>query len=165
MKKSNETQLQEQGYFLKEISLPPTVREAVIRRDWNQLDALIQTQIVPGGIIFNSLREYESFERMESIIAIRSSLEYPDEDGIWHDDGSRVLAFSLSLTVDQSTLSGGILEVKKIASETSPALIPTPAFGTMIVFATGVKGFEHRITRVLQGERIIIAGWCYASEK
>ena len=112
-------------------------------------------------MIFDELRKYAEFSEIEFIISIRSSLEYPDEDGIWHDDGSRLLAFSLSLTLDHEGVEGGRLEIRKRGSETSPSeVITTPPFGTMIVFSTGQSGFEHKINRVTSGERIIIAGWC-----
>jgi hypothetical protein len=116
-------------------------------------------------LIFEELRRYERFSEIEFIISIRPSIRSPlqeiDEDGIWHDDGSRVLAFSLSLTLDHAGLEGGRLEIRKrSASPGESAFIATPPFGTMIIFATGHLGFEHKINRVVRGERIIIAGWC-----
>lgn len=153
--------LAQQGYFLSPVVLPSQVREHVLMRDWVSLDREIRRQTQLGGAIFDELRRYASFSEIEFIISIRSSLEYPDEDGIWHDDGSRVLAFSLSLTQDPSSLEGGRLEIRKRFDEQAPvSRIETPPFGTMVVFATGHQGFEHKIGLVSQGERIIIAGWC-----
>jgi hypothetical protein len=106
------------------------------------------------------LREYARFSEIEFIISIRSSLESPDEDGIWHDDGSRVLAFSLSLTIEHQEIGGGKLEIRRRGSPDACGAIPTPPYGTLIVFATGQSGYEHKIGRVERGERIIIAGWC-----
>jgi hypothetical protein len=112
-------------------------------------------------VIFDELLRYEKFSQIEFIISIRSSLIEPDDDGIWHDDGSRVLAFSLSLTLEPVVIEGGCLEIRRReGSNQESVVIPTPLFGTMIVFATGHRGFEHKINRVIQGERIIIAGWC-----
>ena len=155
----NKTLLTEHGYFLKDIKLPPLIGQAVQSRDWEELDRAIRVETLPGGSIFEELRKHEEFSEIEFILSIRSSLEFPDEDGIWHDDGSRVLAFSLSLTLDPATIEGGILEIRK-RGDPKTSTIPTPLFGTMIVFATGQKNFEHKINRVIRGERIIAAGWC-----
>ena len=153
--------LQADGYFLKPIGLPEKVRRHVAERNWKALDEAIQQETRPGGVIFEELLTYTHFKEIEFIISIRSSLEFPDDDGIWHDDGSRVLAFSLSLTLDHLGVEGGRLEVQK-RGQLAPVskIIPTPPFGTMIIFATGQMGFEHKINKVTRGERIIIAGWC-----
>ncbi len=154
------------GYFLDPLELRPSIREAVVARDWNYLDRLIRIETLPGGAIFDRLSNYHRFSEIEFIISIRSSELEPDEDGIWHDDGSRVLAFSLSLTLNPEAVVGGRLEIRRrdgttgVAGRAPSGPIPTPAYGTMIVFATGVWGFEHKINRVSEGERVIIAGWC-----
>jgi hypothetical protein len=153
--------IRSQGYFLTPIELPASVDQAVLERNWTKLDRLIHRETVKGGVIFDELLKYAQFSEIEFIISIRSSIREPDEDGIWHDDGSRILAFSLSLTLEPTTIEGGKLEIRKrIDPDRSVQFIPTPSFGTLIVFATGHHGFEHKINRVTQGERIIIAGWC-----
>lgn len=153
--------LSEIGFLLTSIELPAQVAAAVTARNWPELDALIHAECRPGGGIYSRLCEYGEFSEIEYLIAIRSSDQEPDEDGIWHDDGSRTLAFSLSLNFDPETIEGGKLEIKKrTESESSAKAIPTPPYGTAIVFATGRDGFEHRIRKVSRGERIIIAGWC-----
>ena len=149
------------GYRLTQINLPAGIGQKVASRDWVGLDGLMREQTLPGGAIFEELRKVTDFSEIEFIISIRSSLQEPDEDGIWHDDGTRVLAFSLSLTVDPSSIEGGKLEIRERFVEGAPSsVIETPPFGTLIVFATGHQGFEHKINRVIRGERIIIAGWC-----
>lgn len=155
--------LASQGCFAAQVALPATIQQRVGQRDWPALDAEIRTETLPGGSIFEALQSYglANFSQIEFIISIRSSLEYPDEDGIWHDDGTRVLAFSLSLTLEPALVEGGRLEIRRRFTESATtAVFATPCFGEMIVFATGHQGFEHRITRVTAGERIIIAGWC-----
>lgn len=149
------------GHFVTRVDLPAAIRAQVTARDWEGLDRLIRQETLPGGALFDELLKYARFSEIEFIISIRSSLEYPDEDGIWHDDGSRLLAFSLSLTLDHLAIEGGRLEIRKRFGD-SPAteVLPTQPYGTLIVFATGVQGFEHKINRVIQGERIVIAGWC-----
>jgi hypothetical protein len=150
-----------EGFLLTPVALPAPIREKVLARDWNALDRLMRAETLPGGSVFEEMRKYADFTEIEFIISIRSSLAEPDEDGIWHDDGTRVLAFSLSLTLDPSELEGGRLALRKRFDESAePRWIETPPFGTMIVFATGHGGFEHRIHRVSRGERIMIAGWC-----
>jgi hypothetical protein len=152
--------LSQNGFFLSQIQLPTRVRELVLARDWPALDTAIKTETIRGGAIFEELKRHGSFSEIEFIISIRSSLREPDEDGIWHDDGSRVLAFSLSLTLDHQGIGGGVLEVRKRDGSSPARQIPTPPYGTIIVFATGHQGFEHKINRVSASERIIIAGWC-----
>lgn len=154
-------QIAENGFYLTHVELPSAIRESVLNRDWEKLNAEIFRQTAKGGVIFDELLHYAKFSDIEFIISIRSSNVEPDEDGIWHDDGSRVLAFSLSLTLRPDAIEGGRLEIRKRSTEPqSSKEIPTPTFGTLIVFATGWQGFEHKINRVVQGERIVIAGWC-----
>jgi len=94
-----------------------------------------------------------------SIISIRSSEEYPDEDGIWHDDGSRVLAFSLSLTRHPGKPRSGKLRSEGVRLLRLRHPFPLHRLAPMIIFGTGQSGFEHRICRVARGERVIVAGW------
>jgi hypothetical protein len=149
-----------QGYLITSLSLPDVIREKVIQQNWGELDQTIALETMPGGVIFNELQKYAEFSKIEFIISIRSSREFPDEDGIWHDDGSRVLAFSLSLTLNHHEIGGGRLEIRKFGHPSHSEILPTPPYGSVIIFATGHQGFEHKINRVVQGERIIIAGWC-----
>jgi hypothetical protein len=151
----------EQGYELQFLKLPEHIRNCVEMRNWNALDQAISIETKPSGLVFEALQKYCSFQKIEFIISIRTSKIEPDEDGIWHDDGSRKLAFSLSLTPNPEQLEGGVLEIRRRIHPPLPSVnIPTPLLGTLIVFATGQQGFEHKINRVTQGERIIIAGWC-----
>lgn len=150
-----------QGYALVPVRLPDAIKELVQKRHWEELDQRIRLQTLPGGVIFDELLKYGDFEQIEFIISIRSSNAEPDEDGIWHDDGSRLLAFSLSLTLDAGLIEGGKLEFRRRGVPDSPvAALPTQPYGTLVVFATGHFGFEHRICHVARGERIVIAGWC-----
>lgn len=146
-------------YILVPVDLPSEIMNAVEDRNWAALDTAIKILVSPSGLIFNELKKHAVFTDIEFIISIRSSLEQSDEDGIWHDDGSRVLAFSLSLTPNSKNIDGGILEIKK-KSDLESTKLETPPFGTMIIFRTGHDGFEHKINAVKAGERVIIAGWC-----
>jgi hypothetical protein len=145
------------GYFITKLELPQSIFDIVKERNWQELDRqfLIQTQ--PTGSLFQELRNYLNFQSIEYIISLREAQDQHQVDGIWHDDGSRLLAFSLSLTIDP--VEGGILEFRQ-KNKNTPKLIETPKYGDMIVFLTGVHGYEHKINQVTKGSRLVIAGWC-----
>lgn len=130
---------------------------ALDSEDWKKLDSLFIEACKPNGILWNFLQHYLDFHHLEHIIAIRSAPE--DEEGIWHDDGSRILGFSLSLTKNAETVVGGLLELKKKDEKIGLSLKTRP-LGTILIFLTGVYGYEHRVTAVTKGRRIVIAGWC-----
>jgi hypothetical protein len=152
-----------QGFKVTPFPVPAHIQPLVESENWNALDAEFQALTGPEGEIFHFLKTYHDFDAIEFIISIRDSQNEWEEDGIWHDDGSRVFAFSLSLTLDPRTLVGGKLGVRK-KGETTFVEVPTPKFGEGILFLTGVHGFEHKIHQVFEGRRIIIAGWCSVSE-
>ena len=122
------------------------------------IDELFKKITQPDGSLFNYLKKFHDFESIEFIISLRSSNNPDEEDGIWHDDGSRLMAFSLSLT-NSPPKRGGHLSFRKKESSIEDQ-IPTPDYGNIIIFLTGTYGFEHKTNAVLDGERLIIAGWC-----
>ena len=70
--------------------------------------------------------------------------------GMTTDPGSWL--FSLSLTLDPNAIVGGRLEIRRRSADPQVSeVLSTPTFGTMIVFATGHQGFEHKINRVASG--------------
>ena len=146
------------GFHLSHFPVPEEVREAVIKEDWQKVDDQFRILTAPEGALFKFLQAYHEFSSIEFIISIRNSTQEWEEDGIWHDDGSRLFAFSLSLTIDEN-LQGGRLAVRRKGDD-AYLEIPTPSFGGIIMFLTGVYGFEHKIHRVTSGQRVIIAGWC-----
>lgn len=152
-------ELFQNGFHLTYFPLGDEIRTIVEREDWEKLDQEFQELTKKDGRLFKFLRQYHDFNDIEFIISIRDSLNEWEEDGIWHDDGSRVFAFSLSLTLDADKLSGGRLAVREKGSE-KYLEIPTPSFGGIILFLTGTYGYEHKIHQVIFGKRIIIAGWC-----
>lgn len=147
------------GHFAVSQVLDGTAREFVHQEDWDGLDAYFHNLTSSDGELFKLLSTFCKFEAIEFIISIRDAKNEWEEDGIWHDDGSRKMAFSLSLTDEAHKIKGGVLEIKKKNSETS-LKIPPFSYGEMIVFATGIDSFEHKINGVSFGRRIIIAGWC-----
>lgn len=133
------------------------VKNEVMSQNWTQLDQRVQRWNKKDGILFQFLSQYANFSSMEHIIAIRQAPD--DEDGIWHDDGSRVLAYSLSFNLNPKEIVGGELLFRKKECAQEEKIFPLP-FGQMIVFLTGTSGYEHKVCAVTQGERIISAGWC-----
>lgn len=152
-------ELFQHGFHLSYFPLGEEIREFVEKEEWNKLDAAFKDLTAKNGRLFNYLQQYHDFNQIEFIISVRDSLNEWEEDGIWHDDGSRVFAFSLSLTMDADKISGGRLAVREKGSE-KYLEIPTPSFGNIILFLTGIYGYEHKIHQVIFGKRIIIAGWC-----
>ncbi len=147
------------GYHLSYFSLPSEVEDYVRSEDYEKLDECIQKLCKADGQLFKYLLTFHDFTSIEFIISIRESKNNWEEDGIWHDDGSRVFAFSLSLSLEADKIKGGRLGIR-IKGEETFSQIPTPSYGGIIMFLTGIYGFEHRIHQVLEGKRIIIAGWC-----
>lgn len=146
-----------QGYHLSYFTLSDEIKELVAKEKWPELDAEFKKLTAKDGRLYQFLNEFHDFNEIEFIISIRDAQNEWEEDGIWHDDGSRVFAFSLSLTLDAP--EGGRLGIRP-RNEENFRQIPTPSFGGIILFLTGIYGFEHRIHQVTKGRRIIIAGWC-----
>jgi hypothetical protein len=146
-----------QGYHLNYFTLDHEIKNLVTTENWQGLDDEFKKLTSKDGRLFKYLQEYHDFENIEFIISIRDSSNEWEEDGIWHDDGSRVFAFSLSLTLGD--VKGGRLGLRHRGEENFIQL-PTPSFGGIILFLTGIYGYEHKIHQVIKGKRIIIAGWC-----
>ena len=90
-----------QGYHLSYFTLDHEIKNLVITENWQGLDDEFKKLTSKDGRLFKYLQEYHDFENIEFIISIRDSSNEWEEDGIWHDDGSRVFAFSLSLTPER----------------------------------------------------------------
>lgn len=152
-------ELFQQGFHLSYFPLGEKVRNLVEQNAWEEVDLEFKQLTAPEGALFQFLKEFHEFSVIEFIISIRDAANEWEEDGIWHDDGSRIFAFSLSLTTNPDSLEGGRLGIRRKGEE-STRLIPTPSLGGIILFLTGLYGFEHKTHRVTQGRRVIIAGWC-----
>lgn len=147
------------GFHLTQFELSKKIKEIVRNENWNALDIEMKGLLSSQGKLYHFLKKFHDFDTTEFIISLRDSNNSWEEDGIWHDDGSRVFAFSLSLNLSPENIEGGFLGIRK-KGESNFHQIPTPEFGQIILFQTGVDGYEHKIHRVLKGKRIIIAGWC-----
>jgi hypothetical protein len=152
-------ELFQNGFHLSFFPLGEDIEAIVKAEDWNKLDQTFKELTQKDGRLFKFLQTFHDFNEIEFIISIRDSKNEWEEDGIWHDDGSRVFAFSLSLTLNPDEIKGGRLGVR-IKEDEKVFEIPTPGFGRIILFLTGLYGFEHKIHQVKEGRRIIIAGWC-----
>jgi hypothetical protein len=151
--------LSSSGYFKGSLTLNKEIHSATVSRNYNELDRLFQYETSIKGDLFNYLLQFCEFNEMEFIISLREAKNEWEEDGIWHDDGSRVLAFSLSLSKEVESIQGGDLHIRKRGTTESSVIKPF-SFGEIVVFLTGTSGFEHKIHKVEKGERLIIAGWC-----
>jgi hypothetical protein len=145
------------GCVLTEFPLEECVRIFVQERRWKELDNYFLEISKPNGLLNNFLKAYLDFSFLEHIIAIRTAPT--DDEGIWHDDGSRFIGFSLSLNLAPETIEGGELYFRKKESTEMSSFKPLP-FGKIVIFLSGVYGYEHKVTAVTKSERIIIAGWC-----
>lgn len=150
-------ELLEVGHIAVPFPLDKKVAELVLQRAWKELDQYFLSLSLPGGPLRNFFDQYLEYQTLEHIIAIRKAPD--DEDGIWHDDGSRFLGFSLSLNFSPQEIEGGELLFRKKAT-TENTIYTVRPYGTMIIFLSGLFGYEHKVSAVSKGERIVIAGWC-----
>jgi hypothetical protein len=151
------TELIESHLIEKAFPLEDALLRALVAENWKVIDDYFLRESKPDGLLYQFLREFLEFESIEHIIAIREPPE--DEDGIWHDDGSRILGFSLSLSQNHDLISGGELRFRP-KGQTGFHSITTRPLGQMLLFKTGIYGFEHMVTAVTKGKRVVIAGWC-----
>jgi len=150
--------LLEHGFKTFEVEIPDCILNSLKNQDWNKLDQSIFELTKKGAFFYSLLEKFHTFDKIEHLINRR--LAEGDEDGIWHDDGSRLMAFSLSLNQNVKELKGGELHIRPRGKpDRVKSLGPFP-LGTMTIFLTGQYGFEHKVCKVLEGERITIAGWC-----
>ena len=149
--------LKKSGFILTDFPLEPIVLELIQKENWYELDQYFLEISKPNGQLRNFLADYLDFKTLEHIIAIRSAPL--DEDGIWHDDGSRFLGFSLSLNIDHSSIQGGELRFKRKTSSQVEIFSPLP-YGKIVLFLSGVYDYEHMVSAVTKEQRIVIAGWC-----
>lgn len=150
--------LLENGYLKLELPFKNEILPMLEKRDWKNLDDFLLSESKKDGKLFLFLSNFLEFNHLEHIIAIRSAPD--DEDGIWHDDGSRLMAFSLSLNLDPESIEGGELLFRKKADLNTVITIKPAPFGTIFLFLTGQFGFDHKVNQVTKGERKVVAGWC-----
>lgn len=152
-------ELFKEGFLLFPFKLDDSLNQMLEQENWPEVDQYFLALTKPGGAIFNALQTFHPFSQIETMISIRNGENEWEEDGIWHDDGSRVFAFSLSLNVKPESIQGGSLELR-LKNQDESQSISTPGFGQAILFLTGIHGYEHRTRQVIQGKRIMLVGWC-----
>lgn len=151
----------EQNAFIEtNVVLPDTIKTLVKEQNWPQLDQEFIKLFKKDALLFKHLQSYlPQLRSIEFIINIRDSKNEYEEDGIWHDDGSRELAFSIGLNQASHQIEGGKLFIRKKNSNQHQTIDP-PLFGQCYIFKTGIWGFEHKVSAVTNERRIVIAGWC-----
>ncbi|MCP4914951.1 MAG: 2OG-Fe(II) oxygenase [Oligoflexia bacterium] len=146
-----------QGYVTGKLDLDGQWLSCIRDKDWESLDKLCFQQLAKEGQLHQALQEIRSFSETEHILSLR---QFPDDEGIWHDDGSRLLAFSVSLNLDPQSIVAGELEMRRKEKREDVHILPNLPFGHYYIFATGQDNWEHRTQAVKSGERLVFAGWC-----
>lgn len=146
------------GHLKLNFPIDPIAKDYVLNQNWEALDQLAKSWLEPThGPLHQILGQYCEFSHVEHILALRQGPD--DDDGIWHDDGSRLMAFSLSLTLEHEIVSGGKLSLRARDSEQYYDF-PCQPWGTLILFNTGQHNYEHKVSAVTAGKRLVMAGWC-----
>jgi|GEM_PF-356797 hypothetical protein len=151
-------ELLHQGQAFFDLDCPKSWVEFIKNRDYAQLDQEVFKFTSSEGPLRQKLLEFADFNYIEHILSLRTSPD--DEEGIWHDDGSRPLAFSLGLNLNPEKIEGGELLFREKGQSSEYKTIPPLAFGRGVVFLTGLWGKEHRVCAVAKSERLVCAGWC-----
>lgn len=147
--------LMQQGHILVDYPFAGELIPYVENNKFNELDQLFLNDSKTNQKLNSFLQDFYPFNFLEHILAIRTP---PDDDGIWHDDGSRHFGFSLSLNIDHQCIQGGELLVRHKSTKIEHKYNPQP-FGKMIIFLSGEFGYEHKVNEVTGGKRFIAAGW------
>ncbi len=156
--------LLENPFLVHKLELPEEFKFFVEKADYFQLNIVYEQSLKPHGFLRTFLENHCVFSDLDGIIAKREAPN--DDEGIWHDDGSRSMGFSLSLNLFPENISGGNLLIRERflysdSNDLGSTIFPPQAFGTIVLFKTGQDGFEHRVTKVTAGKRIVLAGWCF----
>lgn len=151
-------QLRQKAFCYFDLSYPEHWPQLILNQNYTQLDLELQQFTAIGGALREILLEFAHFDHVEHILSLRQGPD--DEEGIWHDDGSRPLAFSLGLSLGPQDIRGGELLLRDKKDHSQETQIPALPLGRGIVFLTGVWGKEHRVCAVTQGQRLVCAGWC-----
>ena len=149
------------GYTTTQLKLPVELYEFVIAKNYQKVDEFFTESLRPQGFLSEILKNYGEFQTTEHILTLRKGDDRldPDEDGIWHDDGSRRFAFSLGLNPRVETIKGGDLLLRRKGTTEILHRHSPLAFGELLVFLTGIWGYEHKVEAVTKGQRLHCAGW------
>ncbi len=159
------SELKEKGFKHFRPDIPKHWKDLLKDKNYQQLDKEAGHLISKDGSLYSYIKNQfphyfeESQDGFEYIISVRKGPQDIDEDGIWHDDGSRLLAFSLSLNLEPTAIEGGELLFRPRHSKENIYSLETRPFGMLTVFATGQEDWEHKTSLVRVGTRVIMAGW------
>lgn len=153
------------GHTTLAVDIPPKWRNLVQNDEYDTLyeECLLATET--GQWLHKHLKSLTTEVlgkgdfSLELMLAKRQGPQDEEDEGIWHDDASRDLAFSLSLNESPQTIVGGELGLRRKQNPQEISFIETQPWGTMLVFHTGKKGWDHKITRVTSGNRLVLVGW------
>ncbi len=157
--------LKNEGFLSLPLQLPDSWQNYVGAEDYDSLYREAEDAIRVEGFINKALKPLlkeifiESEPEWELMLAKRLGPQDEDEEGIWHDDGSRRLAISLSLNKNPQSISGGELLLRQKDNPQKIKTLETQGWGTLLVFATGQWGWEHKVTRVTTGNRLVLVAW------
>ena len=155
----NKQSLHNIGVTQELLSLPEELKQLAFKENWQELEKYFASHIQNKTGFYQKISSLLKIENIEYMLALRLP---PDEDGIWHDDGSRELGFSISLCLGPEEISGGEFCFKS-KTEKETRLFKPGEFGTLTCFRTGKYGFEHKVSQVLSGRRLMFVGWCNSS--
>lgn len=155
----------ENGFITCFAEIPQEWVSCIIDQNFSQLDRYAGQALKEEGFLFQLIQQHALtyFSRMghgfEYILSLRKGPQTLEDDGIWHDDGTRLLAFSLSLNLDPESIIGGHLSLRKKSHEQDIHTITARPLGTLTLFCTGQEGWEHKTNYVEKGSRLVLAGW------
>jgi len=149
-------ELKKKGFMQMKLDFPSGFAKSLKDCDWLEVDQKFAGYLEKNGYLRAILDQFHPYDTTEHMIAIRDAKV--DEDGIWHDDGSRHFAFTWSFN-DDPELQGGELLFKDRGSDECVVIDP-PSYETLTVFLTGEYNYEHKVNRVLKGVRKTLVGWC-----
>lgn len=158
-------ELKEKGFTKGSCDLPLSWRNLIDQKDWETLYKDCLGALKDGQWLANLVKEHskslfetEEFE-WEIMLALREGPQDPEDEGIWHDDGSRDFALSISLNPSPTSYQGGSVLVRpKDNIQEIKELGPLP-WGHYWLFATGRYGWDHRTTIVTHGNRLVLVLW------
>jgi hypothetical protein len=133
------------------------IKDWIVDQDWNRLDQYLNRHFVSNNWILEKAKELTGIQA-ECIEYILSRRTPPDDEGIWHDDGSRKLAFTVSLTLNPAKVVGGQFSLRNKKNLQCFVYDCLP-FGQGLFFPTGQGGYEHKVHAVESGDRLVFAGW------
>lgn len=153
------------GFLKTTVEIPVSLQNLIQKGQFEEVYKEFICAMDDGQFLSNILKSLfpESYKDRpfshELMLSLRSGPQDEEEEGIWHDDSSRDLIFSLSLTRESEIVRGGHLSLRKMVNRDEVTSIATQPFGTLLFFPSGKSGWEHKISRVTSGNRLVLVGW------